>query len=435
MEADIGISVSELNLMVAEAIRKDPRTRSLTVRGEVSGFKHHIPSGHWYFSLKDEQASISCVMFRMNNLKAEIRPRDGDSVIVIGYVDVYPRTGSYQLYVSGIRAGGLGDAYLRLEALKRKLQAEGLFDPARKKQIPMVPRKVAVVTSSSGAAIHDILNVSRQRSPFIPIVLIPATVQGTGAGEEIAAGIRRANGLPDVDVIIVGRGGGSQEDLWCFNDECVVRAVAESRIPVVSGVGHEIDTTLCDYAADVRASTPSNAAEIVFPDRRELSGRLHVLSLNLYRAANSRIQTEALRLAGMRDRLKQLSPVQRTQLLKARGEGMRIRLVHAMDQLIHTRHAETEMARMRLNGAIARRQEDARGAVTRLRERLEAVSPLNVLNRGYAMVYGEENSLVTSAGQAEKQLRMRLRFADGEVDVIRDERQGGQHGGKGNTNL
>ena len=435
METDIGISVSELNLMVAEAIRRDPRTRSLTVRGEVSGFRHHIPSGHWYFSLKDEQASVNCVMFRMNNLKAEIRPRDGDSVIVTGYVDVYPRNGSYQLYVSGIRAGGLGDAYLRLEALKRKLQAEGLFDPARKKQIPMVPRKVAVVTSSSGAAIHDILNVSRQRSPFIPIVLIPATVQGTGAGEEIAAGIRRANGLPDVDVIIVGRGGGSQEDLWCFNDECVVRAVAESLLPVVSGVGHEIDTTLCDYAADVRASTPSNAAEIVFPDQRELSSRLHVLSLNLYRAAHSRIQTESLRLAGMRERLKQLSPAQRTQLLKARGEGLRIRLIHTMDQLIRTRHTETEMARLRLNAAMSRRQEDARGAVTRLQERLEAVSPLNVLNRGYAMVYGEKNSLVTSAGQAEEEHRMRLRFADGDVDVVREERQGGQHGGKGNPDL
>ena len=205
----IGLSVSELNQIIAEAIRKDPRTRSVTVRGEVSGFKHHIASGHWYFSLKDAQASVSCVMFRMNTFRAGIRPADGVSVIVTGYVDVYPRNGSCQLYVTSLQAAGIGDLYLRFEELKRRLNAEGLFDPSRKKTLPMVPRKVAVVTSQSGAAIHDVLNVSRMRHPGIPIVLVPVTVQGTGAGEEIARGIRRAGRLPGVDVIIVGRGGGS----------------------------------------------------------------------------------------------------------------------------------------------------------------------------------------------------------------------------------
>ena len=180
------ITVSELNLTIADAIRKDLRLRNVTVKGKISGFRHHIASGHWYFSLKDAEASVSCVMFRQNTFRSQIRPKDGDSVAVTGYVDVYPRNGSCQLYVTGMRSAGLGDLYLRFEALKRRLDQEGLFDPARKKPLPMVPRKVAVVTSASGAAIHDILNVSGMRNPAIPIVVIPSAVQGAGAAEEIA---------------------------------------------------------------------------------------------------------------------------------------------------------------------------------------------------------------------------------------------------------
>ena len=280
-----GISVSELNLLIAEAIRREPRVRSVTVRGEVSGFRPHLASGHWYFSLKDEESAVSCVMFRQNNIRAGIRPRDGDRVLVSGYVDVYPKNGSYQLYAMSLRPDGTGDLFLQFEELKRKLSAEGLFDPARKRVLPMVPRKVAVVTSASGAAWQDILNVSAMRNPSVPIVLVPVTVQGVRAAAEIAAGIRAANEQTDADVLIVARGGGSAEDLWCFNDEAVARAVAASRIPVVSGVGHEIDTTICDLAADVRASTPSNAAEIVFPDRKELRGRTEALRAGLRRAA------------------------------------------------------------------------------------------------------------------------------------------------------
>ena len=279
------ISVSELNLLIAEAIRREPRVRSVTVRGEVSGFRPHLASGHWYFSLKDEESAVSCVMFRQNNIRAGIRPRDGDRVLVSGYVDVYPKNGSYQLYAMSLRPDGTGDLFLQFEELKRKLSAEGLFDPARKRVLPMVPRKVAVVTSASGAAWQDILNVSAMRNPSVPIVLVPVTVQGVRAAAEIAAGIRAANEQTDADVLIVARGGGSAEDLWCFNDEAVARAVAASRIPVVSGVGHEIDTTICDLAADVRASTPSNAAEIVFPDRKELRGRTEALRAGLRRAA------------------------------------------------------------------------------------------------------------------------------------------------------
>ena len=250
------------------------------------------------------------MMFRQNTLKAKIRPKDGDSVLTEGYVDVFPQQGKYQLYVTGIRPAGMGDLFIRLEALKRKLAAEGLFDPGRKRPLPLSPKKVAVITSQSGAALHDILNVSGLRSPSIPIVLIPVTVQGAGAGSEIAAGIRAANGT-DADVIIVARGGGSAEDLWCFNDEAVARAVAGSRKPVVSGVGHEVDFTLCDLAADVRASTPSNAAEIVFPDRRELATRIRLVRTGLVRAEAERLNGAELRMTALIRRLTAQSPEKR----------------------------------------------------------------------------------------------------------------------------
>lgn len=416
-----GLSVSELNLMIAEAIRKDPRTRSLAVRGEVAGFRHHIASGHWYFSLKDEQSSVSCVMFRTHTFRAPFRPTDGTSVIVTGYIDVYPRNGSYQLYVTSLQADGLGAMYVQFENLKRRLNAEGLFDPSRKKPLPMLPRKVAVVTSQSGAAIHDILNVSGQRNPSVPIVLIPVTVQGTGAGEEIARGIRRAGTLPGVDVIIVGRGGGSQEDLWCFNEEAVARAVADSPVPVVSGVGHEIDITICDYAADVRASTPSNAAELVFPDRRELSGRIRALRAELGQSLAREIRGRELQAGRLRERLNQLNPERRVQQLTARSRILAEQLTHAMNAKLERAGNIRKLLESQLRTAGIRRMEQLSYSVNRQRMKLEALSPLAVLNRGYAMVYSRDRRVISAALEAEKQQKMTLRFADGEVAVIREE--------------
>lgn len=407
--------------MVAEAIRKDPRTRSLAVRGEIAGFKHHIASGHWYFSLKDEQASVSCVMFRTNTFRAPFRPTDGMSVIVTGYIDVYPRNGSYQLYVTSLQADGLGALYVQFENLKRRLSAEGLFDPARKRPLPMLPRKVAVVTSQSGAAIHDILNVSGQRNPAVPIVLIPVTVQGAGAGEEIARGIRRAGTLPGVDVIIVGRGGGSQEDLWCFNEEAVARAVAASPVPVVSGVGHEIDITICDYAADVRASTPSNAAELVFPDRRELAGRVRALRAELGQAQSREIRSRELLTARLRERLNQLNPERRVQQLTAGSRILAEQLTHAMNAKLERAGNARKQLENNLLAAGARRAEQLAAVLNQQRLRLEALSPLSVLNRGYAMVYSRDRRVISTAPEAEKQREMSLRFADGEVAVIRED--------------
>ena len=418
MNNEAGLSVSELNLIISEAVRRDPRTRSVLVRGEVSSFRNQIASGHWYFSLKDANASITCAMFRNANLRAKIRPKDGDQVLAEGYVDFYAPQGKVQLIVTGLSPAGLGDMYVRLEELKRKLAAEGLFDPARKRQLPMRPRKVAVVTSRSGAALHDILTVSAQRSPAIPIVLVPVTVQGEGAGKEIAEGIRKANET-DADVIIVARGGGSAEDLWCFNDEIVARAVAESRLPVVSGVGHEIDTSLCDLAADVRASTPSNAAEIVFPDRRELQGRVDLMRSGLVRAQSNGLRRAELAVSSLIQRLAGLSPEKRIALLLNRRELAKMQLCAAMGTRLENASAGLKDAKTNLRLAVTDRLKDAEHRALRLRERLEAVSPLAVLNRGYALVYDPEEKILTRAAEADKQKEMTLQFADGRVAVTR----------------
>ncbi len=421
MTNETGISVSELNLMISEAVRRDPRTRSVLVRGEVSTFRNQISSGHWYFSLKDAEASIPCAMFRTANLKAKIRPKDGDQVLAEGYIDFYAPQGKIQLIVTGLRSAGLGEMYIQLEELKRKLAAEGLFDPSRKQMLPMRPHKVAVVTSRSGAALHDILNVSRLRCPSIPIVLVPVTVQGAGAGKEIAEGIRRADEETDADVIIVARGGGSAEDLWCFNDEEVARAVAASRKPVVSGVGHEVDTTLCDLAADVRASTPSNAAEIVFPDRRELQGRVNLLRSGLTKACTNSLQQAELSLKGFLQRLYSLSPEKRITLLMNQREMTGMKLCAVLNTRLEEKNAELKDAGISLRQCMTDRIRNAEHTAARLRERLTAVSPMAVLNRGYAMVFDREEKLLTRAKDAEKRAEMVLQFADGRVEVTRKE--------------
>lgn len=418
-----GISVSRLNLIVAEAIRKEPRIRNVTVRGEVSGFRNHIASGHWYFTLKDEESAVSCVMFRQNTRYAAIRPTDGQSVIITGYVDVYPKNGSYQLYAQSMREAGKGDLFVRFEALKQKLFAEGLFDASRKKRLPMLPKKVAVVTSESGAAIRDIWNVSARRNPAIPILLIPVAVQGDKAAEEIARGIRNAGRQPGVDVIIVARGGGSAEDLWCFNDEAVARAAAESQVPVVSGVGHEVDTTICDLAADVRAATPSNAAEIVFPEREEIAGRIRGLNILLFHAAEGTVRLAEKKAGDLRKQMTALSPEKRITDLTSRSALKRAALRHAIRIRMEEKGGALLIARQDLNYMMTRRLEKSEAAATRLRERLSAMNPMGVLNRGYALVYAKDGTLLTKKTEAVHQARMIVRFADGKIEV---ERHGGE---------
>ena len=417
------IEVSDLNEYVRRTLAADPTLRSVRLRGEISNFKRHS-SGHWYFTLKDDRCRISAVMFRQNAMRQSIRPMDGMRVIVSGQVSLYAESGTYQIYCENMRPDGVGTLYQQFEALKAKLHAEGLFDAARKQPLPWRPRKIAVVTSLTGAVLHDIRKVSAQRDPGVPLVLLPVQVQGAGAAEEIAAAIRQAAGLADVDVIITGRGGGSMEDLWAFNEEIVARAIAESPIPVISAVGHETDVTIADFVADARASTPSNAAEMAVPDRREIISGLRGMGQHLTEAATALVRENRMTLLTLQRRLERVSPENRIHGLRTRTSAQRARLNAAIDAALPPLAQRIAMAHMRLEAAADKRLTAPQERIARARARLAALNPSAVLERGYAMV--TDGTRVVSSAEAAKNLdHMTLRFHDGSVRVAKEENHGG----------
>ena len=418
------LEVSDLNEYVRASLNADPALRSLRLRGEISNFKRHS-SGHWYFTLKDERCRISAVMFRQNAMRQSIRPMDGMSVVVSGQVSLYAESGTYQIYCESMRPDGVGTLYQQFEALKAKLRAEGLFDQARKQPIPYRPRKIAVVTSRTGAVLHDIRKVSARRDPGVPLVLLPVQVQGQGAAEEIAAAIRHAGELPEVDVIITGRGGGSMEDLWAFNEEIVARAIAESPVPVISAVGHETDGTMADVVADARASTPSNAAEMAVPDRREIIDGLRGMQRHLTDAASALLREHSLTLASLQRRMEGCRPEQRVAALRASAAEMRLRLNAAVDAKLPMLTHRIAMAGMRLDSAADKRLARQEEQLARMKTRLAALNPASVLERGYALVM-DGDKVVTGAAQANEVSEMTLRFRDGSVRVHREE---SNHGG------
>ena len=364
MNETVALSVSELNEYARKLLAGDPLLRSVEVTGEISGYKHHY-SGHRYFSLKDESARVQCVMFRQNAVGLDFQPADGMKVVVRGSASVFVRDGSYQLYVNSMRQSGRGELFARFEALKKKLMAEGLFDPARKREIPMLPRVIGVATSQTGAAIRDIIQIARRRNPNVGIVVSPCAVQGASAAGEIVRAIERLNRQAVCDVILVGRGGGSLEDLWAFNEEPVARAIAASRIPVISCVGHEIDFTIADFVADLRAPTPSAAAELAVPVLAELKGGLEQMMGRLRNALASGQAVRRLRLQKLCAAPPMARPIE-TLVTPGRTalSGYGERLMKAMP-------AALERARHRLVRAEAS---------------LRAMDPGAVLNRGYAVV-------------------------------------------------
>jgi len=362
-------TVSALNRYIRAALETDYRLKDITVEGELSNVSRPA-SGHLYFTLKDGSAQLKCVMWKPLAARLVYRPRDGDRVEAHGSISVYEAGGQYQLYADWIQAGGQGDLFRQFTALKAKLEAEGLFDPARKRPIPPRPHRVAIVTSPTAAALRDMLNVIRRRWPSLEILVCPTPVQGDDAPTQIVRAILSAAELKP-DMIIVARGGGSIEDLWAFNDESVARAIAASPVPVISGVGHETDFTLADFAADLRAPTPSAAAELATPDRAELAADLSGLTDRLAEALNARLRERRWRLAERTAALRGLSP--RAALANSRQR---------LDDLT-----------IRTLTAIEHRLEIERGRAIGLAGRLDSLSPLAVLKRGYAVV--------TRAGTAE----------------------------------
>ena len=365
--------VTEVNHLVKLLLDNEPMLANVAVRGELSNYKIY-PSGHHYFTLKDPEGSLRCVMFKGSAIKLRFRPENGMKVVVTGRISVFPRDGIYQMYCNTLTPEGAGDLAVAFEQLKAKLHAEGLFDPEHKKPLPAYPERIAVVTSSAGAAVHDMIRILRRRYPVAKVILLPVRVQGVEAPPEIVGAIRYANRWKVADLIITGRGGGSMEDLWAFNDERVARAIYESELPVISAVGHEPDVTIADYVADARASTPSNAAEIAVPDQTELRRWLQG-------AGERMIQSEQQRLETLRQKLDVL----------AEKRVMTDQMAYVQDKRMELVHVQQRMGDL---AGILLSQKRQRFAA--LAASLDAMSPLKVLGRGYAMARNEAGQILKS---------------------------------------
>lgn len=397
------LTVSELNARIKGLIESDPALGSVCVRGELSNYKIY-PSGHHYFTLKDAESSLRCVMFRSAASKLRFRPESGMGVTVCGRVSVYPRDGAYQLYCEELIPEGAGDLQLAYEQLKERLRREGLFDPAHKKPIPRYPERIAVITSSAGAAVHDIIRVLRKRWPVAKVLLLPVRVQGVEAPPEIVGAIRYANRHRLADLIITGRGGGSIEDLWTFNDERVARAIYESELPVISAVGHEPDVTIADFVADLRAATPSNAAELAVPDMSELREALSAARARLDQAVNRRLSERRKGLEELASR----------------------RVMQSPTGFIDQRRLELDSIRLRLDAAATARLGRERQEFSRLAAKLDALSPLKVLGRGYSIALDAGGRAVKDAGRLSPGERLELRFSKGSASCLVESVNGGK---------
>lgn len=386
-------SVTELNTRIAGLLDADPVLSHVSVRGELSNYKIY-PSGHHYFTLKDSTSTLSCVMFKSSAAKLRFRPESGMGVVVTGRVQVYNRDGKYQLNCVQITPEGTGDLQIAFEQLKEKLGSEGLFDPQFKKPIPIIPQKIAVITSSAGAAVHDIIRILRRRWPMAKVLLLPVRVQGVEAPPEIVGAIRYCNNYDIADVMIVGRGGGSIEDLWAFNDERVARAIFASRIPVISAVGHEPDVTISDYVADARASTPSNAAEIAVPDQSEQRDALMGSQIRLSQAMQRMLDSNRKHLKDLAGRRVMTTPIAYIDTKRMDLDRVRDRLIFVCDQY----------------NSILRKQHVHYAA------KLDALSPLKVLSRGYSVLQNDIGEPIKDIGQVNVGDNIHVTLTGGTLD-------------------
>lgn len=394
MEQQI-FSVTQVNQLIKSILDSVPQLGGICVRGEISNYKLY-PSGHHYFTLKDAEGAIRCVMFRGQASRLRFRPENGMKVLAQGRVAVFPRDGTYQLYCENLSPDGVGDLHVAYEQLKEKLYREGLFDPAHKKPLPPYPGAIAIITSSAGAAVHDMIRILRRRYPIAAVKLLPVRVQGAEAPPEIVGAIRYANRYRVADLIITGRGGGSIEDLWAFNDERVARAIYDSEIPVISAVGHEPDVTIADFVADARAATPSHAAEMAVPDQRELLERLETMRSRMAQSQLRRLQLSRQRLASLAAKRALRDPM-------AFIDDKRMLLGYLQKNLCAAQSARLAQPRQRLASLAAS---------------LDAMSPLKVLGRGFALVTDGDGRLVRRAADAPPGRRVTVTLAEGQLKCL-----------------
>lgn len=398
------LTVSELNNLIKTLIDCEPMLNKVCVRGELSNYKIY-PSGHHYFTLKDSESSLRCVIFKSSASKLRFRPESGMGVTAFGRVSVFSRDGAYQLYCTDLIPEGTGDLQIAFEQLKAKLASEGLFDPEHKKQLPPFPKKIAIITSSAGAAVHDMIRILGKRWPMTKVILLPVRVQGVEAPPEIVGAIRYANKHKIADIIITGRGGGSIEDLWAFNDERVARAIYDSELPVISAVGHEPDVTISDYVADVRASTPSNAAEVAVPNAADMRELLENLGIRQSQAVRKKMITISSKLEELKKR----------------------RVLQTPMAYVDSKRAELDYVKDKFIAAADRSNSAKRRDFVRLAASLDAMSPLKVLGRGYAIAADIRGELVRSIDDVKPDDKLRLCVNDGIIKCRVEEREAIKH--------
>lgn len=386
---DMAISVTELNSYIKNKIADDEYLNNVLVKGEISNFKNHY-TGHMYFTLKDENSLIKCIMFKSYAQKLDFMPKDGMKVFALGGVSVFERDGVYQIYVKAMQEDGVGILYRKYEELKQRLEEEGYFDVAHKQKIPKMPKTIGVLTSQTGSVIRDIINVSTRRNPNVHIRLLPVPVQGEGAAEKIADGIRIMNENKLADVLILARGGGSLEDLWPFNEEIVAHAVYNSKIPVISAVGHETDFSISDFVADLRAPTPSAAAELAVPDIYEVKQKINTYQNRL-----------------------RLSLVKKVEIMKLRYEKcMSSRVFKEPLRNINDNYLKIDTYIKRLESCIQAKQKEEKTKYVELVSKLDALSPLKTLTRGYSLVE-KDGEIIKSVNDVKSEDKIDIRFVDG----------------------
>ncbi len=387
------MTVGQLNAYIKQLIDSNTLLANVYIKGEISNFTNHYKTGHFYFTLKDEEGVIAAVMFKSAASKLNFLPENGMKVIVRGRVSSYVKSGQYQIYCEAMEPDGIGSLYIAYEQLKRKLEAEGLFSPARKRPLPKIPTRVGIITSPTGAAVRDMINITRRRFPYAKIILYPSLVQGADAAPQLIGGINYFNAARSVDVIIIGRGGGSIEDLWAFNDEGLARTVAASIIPVISAVGHETDFTICDFAADMRAPTPSAAAEIAVPDTAELKRKIGNIVSHMELALTKKMGVYRDELARLKSSRALTSPQ------------------NFID--------DKRMAVLSLSGTLEAQMKlmltNKRGQFASLTASLEALNPMSVISRGYSAVFTDDGGLIKSVKQIKEGDRFTFRTTDGTV--------------------
>ncbi len=387
------LTVTQVNEFVKSLIDASPTLARVSIRGEISNFTNHVKTGHFYFSLKDEGGVLRCIMFRSAAQHLPFVPENGMKVILHGRISAYVRDGQYQMYAERMEPDGIGALYIAYEQLKKKLEAQGLFAESHKKPLPKIPRAIGIITASTGAAVHDMIHVTGRRFPYAKLVLFPSLVQGENAPAQLIEGITYFNRTKSVDVIIIGRGGGSMEELWAFNSESLAHAVYHSQIPVISAVGHETDFTICDFVADRRAPTPSAAAEIAVPSTQELQQKFSNIITRLWQYTESRLQSHRANVAHLAQN----------------------RVLTSPKNLLDDRRTQLVYLETRLGNALKQKVMADRNAFVQYCAKLEALNPLAILSRGYSAVFAESGDVVHSIAQVKKDDTLTLQVTDGVI--------------------